>query len=339
MGGRQPAGQRGRTLRGMGLVMLMVATSAAWAGGSPLRAGDRYASERLTYNLTYRGLLTSFIGKNLAQVEMFAFAKPAEFNGDQGCRVAMTVDTEGYDFSEFMYPVRFRWESIVTPDLQRTLLVEEFDKGKDDDHRFYWMNWPEGAFSIYRKRELRSTSHSVWDEDYTEPVWEGDDGTVLPPFLTTFPAVENGKSYFLHKKTLKDSEHRSGIDGLTLIYRARRADLTDPGLQMIPVIHDGEVEMYRLTLLGQESIESLGQQRESDHVLIENVDLEKHSKGRMEIWLSRDDERVPLRLEVHAPVGKVSINLSRRQGSLPLEGCLGNGADTAPRSAGVGPLS
>ncbi len=290
----------------------------------PTKAVDATAVERFDYRLAYQGLLTAFLWKDLADVSIFSLPDTVRFGGSDGCKMVMTLSTERYSFAEVFHPVRYRWESTTSPDLSRTYLTEERDTGSNREHNVVLMDWPNKRFSVYRKREKKLVDAYWEDSSVPVQVWETTENPALPPFLRDYPLLDGKYSYFIPYKSKKTLNTDTGVDPLAMIYRIRRHDFTTKPDHYIEVTHDNKVNRYHARLVQREVLQINDAERRSLRIVVIPEGEAKHGKGQMDLWLSDDARRLPLRFEVKAPVGLLRIGLVnyRTREDSPLGGCI-----------------
>lgn len=282
------------------------------------------ASEQQHYRISYRGVFTAYIWKDLADMGLYTFAESEPFNGVPVCRLSMTIDTRNYGFAEFSYPVRLRYDALHAADLSRTYLVSDHDEGVENVHNIYWFDWTEKSLRSYRKRQyLLVNPHKVgssffWEKD--EYAWEQSGEESLPEFLQDYPRVGDDLSYLIHAKTTAISEP-AGVDVLTMLYALRAYDYAQSLPDPLAVIHKNKLGYYQLKLMGKESVQLAGQRQQALHVRIKKEDNRPGSMGQLDVWLSDDEQHHILRLEVAARVGLIRVEMTGRQGGAMPGGC------------------
>lgn len=271
------------------------------------------STEYLGYKLSYSGLFTMFVWKNLADVVLFAQPEKGTFEGENSCEVVMKLSTENYAFAETFHPVRYQWSSTGSPDLRRTFLIETTDKGASDSHDVVWLDWKSGSFELYRKREKKSTRRSFWEDEATiEYFWEEDGKKGLPPFLTHYPKLEGDRSYLIHDKTINGIESDGVIDPLSMIYLIRQHDFEAHGDLVREVTMDDEIESYRARYLDKEVL-NIGFS-EVPTILVEVTNNDKNmaeqEQGWLKIWLTADAKRIPVMFKLEAPAGRMRVQIT-----------------------------
>lgn len=261
----------------------------------------------LEYRLSYSGLLTGFIWKELADVTLALSPEKTEFQGKPAARISMVVDTTHYGFAETLHPLRYRWESILSPDLQRTLLVRIVDKGVNDSHEVAWYNWERGEIDLFRKRKQVDKSIPIFD---SAPIleWEKDKLPPAPSFIDSYPPVAPGLSYLYHSKHKKEKLKVDAIDPLTMLFALSRHDYGVESAHTLQILLDDDQAPYRAQLFGKESLKRGACADQALKVAISRGD-EKGEEGAMTMWVSDDDRHIPLRVDVEAPLGSLHVVL------------------------------
>ncbi len=281
-------------------------------GPYPGHAEPSLPSEQLHYRLAYRGLLTSFIWKRLADVTFSTAPGALEFQGMDSCRHTFTLTTEKYAFAELLQPVRYRWQGTVSRDLQTLYLIEEIDEGRDNKHDVYWFDWANAAVERYRRREKEREQHNLFDPTPAEEHWEKDGKKPLPAFLQHYPLLKGGLEPLIHKRSYRQPESRKVIDPLTMIYALRRHDFSK-GPKLMNVAADDEALPFRAVLKGREMIRQNGEEVRALKVKVVPESEEYRDKGYIDLWLRDDATRIPLRFIIDAPLGHMRVELKSAQ--------------------------
>ncbi|WP_127475728.1 DUF3108 domain-containing protein [Sulfurivermis fontis] len=303
--------------------LLLLAGTPAWAVGEPPL---HQAGERLDYRISYRGVFTAYVWKDLADMALYAFPGRERFNGAPICRATMTVDTRNYGFAEFSYPVRLRYDALAAPDLSFTHLVSDHDDGVENIHNVMWFDWEHERIKYYRKRlyvpaEPRQVGPRFsWETD--EHRWEADGKERLPAFLTDYAPVGDGLSYLIHDHTRRRIREGAAMDPLTMLYALRTYDYDVRPEREIAVVHKEQIGRYVVRLLGRETMQANGQTQEVLHVRVRKHDAAVGAPGQLDVWLADDQQRVITRFDIEAKVGLIRVDQVGRQGSTMLGGCV-----------------
>jgi len=272
------------------------------------------ASERLDYRLSYSGLITGFFWKNLADVSFRLKPEAIKFRGAHACRLTMDVDTTHYTFAEIIHPVRYRWESTLTTNLQRTLLTRAIDEGKSNLHEVAWYDWDKRAIALFRKqKQLEDKKRQMPPEKYSN--------YAVPDFIHS-PGLEgNEMDYLTQTGHFKSALSGTAIDPLTMIQRIRshNFDLLDSVTMLVAL--DEELHQYSAHLEERISLKVNGQLHRTTLKIEITRASENGRDGVMYLWLSDSPERLPLRIDIDAPLGMIHLELQRAEENSEVKTC------------------
>ncbi|MEN8170368.1 MAG: DUF3108 domain-containing protein [Pseudomonadota bacterium] len=297
------------------LVMLLLFISL------PAHAQER---EQLHFHLSYSGLLTGFMWKELADVNLTLQPEETTFLDQPASRIEMTVSTEHYGFAESFHALRYRWESILTPDLQRIQLVRVIDEGDSNSHDVYWYDWSKDLISEFRKRKQIDVSIPMFDdEDGPKLEWEKDTFKRTPKFIDPYPPVTEKLGYLIQKKYHKGVLNGDAIDPLTMLMRLRHHDFHGENTILLNIINEESLEPYLARLSGTAELQFNGCTEQAIKIEIRRSN-HNGEDGVMHMWLSDDARRLPLRIDVDAPLGSLHIELQQVLPTTLSNSCNGN---------------
>jgi hypothetical protein len=289
------------------LAWLLLLTLGAPTAGLAADPGSASESNALHYRLSYSGIITGYIWKELADVTLHLTPEPDAFRGELAARLVMEVSTAGYSVAEAIHTLRYRWESLLSPDLQRTMLVRVIDQGDSDSHEVYWYDWQQKLIALYRKREQRDVSIPMFDSG---PIleWEGDHLPPAPEFIDPRPEVAPGLGYLMQSKQRPERLGDDAIDPLSMLLHLRQHDYHKENTRMLQIINEDDLAPYQARLVGMESL-----QRDDCHEAALKIEVRRHDdsgeEGVMTLWLSDDAQRLPLRIDVDASLGMLHVEL------------------------------
>ncbi len=285
-------------------------------------------TEALHYRLSYSGLVTGFLWKDLADMTLKLTPQQGSFRENPAARLSMEVSTAGYSIAEAIHPLRYHWESILTPDLKRTLLVRVIDEGESDSHEVYWYNWQDNTIAVFRKRKQLDHSIPLFDEE-PRLEWEKDFLLPVPTFIDSQQAVAPGLSYLLLANRLPGRLKRDATDPLTMFLQLRQHDFHTQKTLPLQIIHEDELAPYQARLVATEELQHGECTAQTMKIEVRRRD---HSgeKGLMTMWLSDDAQRLPLRFDVEAPLGMLHAKLQHTIPSSRNNSCAGNHPATNP---------
>ncbi len=308
------------SLLSMGAILALIASFSVTVGATEMERwrlaektidGDEY----LVYRLSYRGIFTAFVWKELADLALIAGHLPVTFEQQPGCHLQLKLSTENYSVAEALRPTRYQRRSIVDPTLQRALLVEEIEDSTEDEQNATWVNWADKRIELFRLRRQTTDDSAGFffddDDPYpAEPEWEEDGAKPLPAFLNTSPLLDGKYTPLVYDKSIDIPDLESLLDPLSLIFAARRhADNPEQDL-VFPVTFEDEIRYYRTHGLGREDVEIGGVPRSAHKLEIKRTRIEgAKDKELLVMWLSDDGQRIPLRFEIQTKVGKIKIHI------------------------------
>lgn len=280
------------------------------------------ASEKLQYRLSYSGLLTGFFWKKLADVNFNLTPELIQFRNKAACRLSMEVDTSAYLFAEMIHPVRYRWESTLSPNLQRTWLARAIDTGRSDIHEVSWYDWENSTISLFRKRKEIDKNHDSFESE-PEMIWEKNNYPPPTSFIDPHPPIENDLKQLIQTDKFKRSLSKPAIDPLAMIQRARYHPFKQTKELQMLVILDEELRHYQARLKEQSPLRIGDQLHPATlKIEIEIARMEENGlKGTMHLWLKDDASRLPLRIDIQAPLGMIHLELHQSNMTPKSEKC------------------
>ncbi len=271
--------------------------------------------EYLVYRLSYRGIFTAFVWKELADLALIAKRQPVNFQQQPGCSLELKLSTENYALAEALRPTRYRRHSIVDPSLRRALLVEEIEDSTEDEQNATWINWTEKRIELFRQRRQVDDDGAgfFFDDDAPYPAektWEEDGAKPLPAFLDTAPLLEGKYTPLIYDKSIDIPELDSLLDPLSLIFAARWHAGDAAQELTFPVTFEDEIRYYRAHSLGHDVIEVAGARLPAHKLQIKRTRIDgARDRELLIMWLSDDERRIPLQFEIQTKVGKIKIHI------------------------------
>ncbi|WP_198266244.1 DUF3108 domain-containing protein [sulfur-oxidizing endosymbiont of Gigantopelta aegis] len=262
--------------------------------------------EILHYKLSYRGLLTSLLWADLADVRMTFLTNKQTPEQQAAYQFELYLSTENYTKAEMFQPVRYTYTTTLDAALQRTVLVEEMDVGENQSHHFLWLDWQNKITQLFKNREKEKQSSGFLGLD-TKEVWEKEGGGTVPDFLKNYPLLDEQQA-LIHKESGDKIERSQVLDPLSLIYILRTLDFTsEPTAEKeIAVAVSDDIRIYQVKRMASEAISLNGESRQGIKYQIQ-TDAKK--ERRFYVWLSDDQKKIPLRMAMDAPLGKLEIDL------------------------------
>jgi len=273
---------------------------------------DRFpfsSGETLNYKLSYRGLLTSMIWADIANVQMTFNADIMNHDQSPGHQFAIWLSTENYKKAELIHAVRYAYKVSLDQQLKRALLIEEQDTGVNQEHEILWLDWINKRMELYKRREKQIIYAGLFREIESEQ-WEADGNKPLPEFLAAREihdiSDEEALSYFIHKESGDELRYQQILDPLSLIYKLRQTAFMPDENAEVPVAIGDDIRIYRVEHQGLEQIEMDSCLRPAIKYYIHLV---SNQDKAFYVWLSDDSKRIPLKFMMQAPLGKLVVVL------------------------------
>ena len=264
------------------------------------------AGEKLQYKLSYRGILTSMIQADIADASIEFVPNQTTLDNHRGHQFVLSLSTENYTKAEIIHPVRYTYTTTLDNGLQKTLQVEEIDNGKSQSHDFLFLDWAHRKTLLYKKREKEQLSSGFLNMD-SRYAWEADGEQDIPDFLRQYPPLENNLSYFIFDKQGDKITYPSVLDPLSLIYHLRTLPEQQIQDKTAVVIAD-DIYLYQIQQQGVETVKVSGREYQT---LKYKINRSEKAEKFFYVWISRDSRKLPVKMSMDAPLGKLEIDLQR----------------------------
>ncbi len=262
------------------------------------------AGEKLHYKLSYRGILTSMIWADIADATLEFVPDQSTLDGRRGHQFILSLSTENYTKAEIIHPVRYTYISTLDNSLKKTLQVEEEDDGRSQSHDFLFLDWADKKTLLYKKREKKELSSGFINQG-SQYVWEADGEQDIPDYLKHYPALENNLSYFIFDEQGDKISYSSILEPLSLIYHLRSLPKHKIRDEVAIIIAD-DIYPYQIEQQGSEVIKVAGKEYQT---IKYKINSKEKPKNLFYVWISQDKQRLPVRMSVKAPLGKLEIDL------------------------------
>ncbi len=267
------------------------------------------AGEKLQYKLSYRGILTSMIWADIADATLEFVPNQSTLDNHRGHQFVLSLSTENYTKAEIIQPVRFTYTTTLDNSLQKTLQVEEVDKGKSQSHDFLFLDWANKKTLLYKKREKEQLNSGFLNLD-SRYAWEADGEQDIPDFLRQYPPLENNLSYFIFDEQGDKITYSRILDPLSLIYHLRTLPEQKTQDETAVVIAD-DIYLYQIQQQGIEAVKVSGKEYQAVKY---KINRRQKPEKFFYVWISQDSQKLPVRISMDAPLGKLEIDL---QGVIP----------------------
>jgi hypothetical protein len=267
-------------IRFLGGLWLLVIGSVAGAAG-----GD----ESLNYRVHYEGLLSGMTRVAIADVSLYSTATP-ELQVH-----TLHLSSAGYGMVDALYPIRYRLRSLYHLSGKQLLAFERYKRGRKFKHDLAWVDAEHS-----RVRYLRADHKGQAAE--------------LPrmarPWISEAPFVPVADT---------PSPVAPGVLDRLILLQVVRQQVPATGKILTFSLTDGRKRYrYQVEWLGADRLEldGRGQQAWQLRVHGQEIDGNGNAVGEaahapIELWLSADSQRLPLRLQIDHAVGSFTVDLAR----------------------------
>ena len=249
------------------------------------------------------------IWADLADVKMTYLSNKKTPDRKNAYQFKLYLSTENYTKAEIFQAVRYTYTTTLDASLQRTVLVEELDTGENQSHDFLWLNWQNKTTQLFKKREKEQETYGFMGMD-VRYVWEKDGVQIVPEFLGTYPLLEKHQSYLIHKEFGDIIEHSQILDPLSLIYILRAMDFGSETnvVKEFSIAVSDDIRLYQVTQVALEEITLHGKIRKG---IKYKIQTDEKKDNYYYVWMSNDEKKIPLRMAMDAPLGKLEIDLMK----------------------------
>lgn len=304
-----------RCIRLCGLWLLLLTLAAPAVAETPA-----YVGERLTYTISYNGILSAMNRIEIADAVLKT--DESAFDGQPVFHSQLQVSTEAYGKMERFYPLRYRFESYFSTDLERTLLFDEQKKTKKDQREIVWVNWRRGVAKRYKSAPVESKASSSAEDEYEfsttkAPVKRKHQKRrgQLPRKLS---GLTKGTEVFRKASGAKLGRMNAILDQLSLLQAVRARELVIGQEIKLPALDGNDLLDYRIKVVKRERIEQQGRVWDTYKLQFDgfkqgdaNAEMEHPP---MYVWLTTDERRVPVRFVSDYALGRFAGELRVNEG-------------------------
>ncbi len=260
---------------------------------------DLLLGESLKYTVSFRGLLSSMIWLDVLDINITSASKPVEFEQQWVYHFSLYLTTEAYKKSELLWRTRYRANSYINKGLTHSLLLEYAYK---DKQRAYWFSSKKKQLIIYREQKKQKQGGILgFGGDW---VLEKPQPELLPPYLA--------KHY---PNLLKDKVIDLGYsawDYLSFFQMLRIWDFSKYPTRTAMVYSSKGLLHYQIAKLKLEPIEVMDKvwRAIKFRIVLENPN-EKTKASKFYFWLSDDNQRLPLKIQIESSYGEFGMELKQ----------------------------
>ncbi|MBF0256548.1 MAG: DUF3108 domain-containing protein [Gammaproteobacteria bacterium] len=257
-----------------------------WLG--PAQARDY---EYLEFEIGYTGSFSS--NKEIKVAKAVWSSKPAVVQEDSD--LSLRISSEGYSKLESMFPFRLCHQSDYSPKQRRTLGFNTFIRaGRELESLKVRFDWPA---MLLRREKAEAELHNNRSD----------------PFDLMGGVVRTDIKW--QRNSSKDKVSKLMLDRISMLQHLRKMRLNQGLVVNVPVT-DGERELEYWASISEEDLPGImGKSWPSYRINFETFDLHP-KKDRpihppVDVWISRDNRRLPLRMAGNYPFGRIDARLVR----------------------------
>ena len=277
-----------RKMMRSGVVMIAALVMFA-AVQTPSVAAQMRLGERLEYTFSFRGLVTGFASIDIAHAVIAVAEETDSIQGREVYLTTLDLSTAAFDMAEMLYPIRYSYRTWLEPGGQMPLLVNEYLETDEVSEELLWFD-----------RDNLMGYRYVKQDDPPEQV-------DLPPdhLLAKLDRTEGDGSLLVRKNKLEISDG-AVWDYLSMLFRLRYLELDSGAVFRLPLYNGKRIKEYRIEVVREPL--KLGPDWRRPAFRLSLQEVRKGSATRSSVtrvWVSDDEERLPLRFYVERSIGVV----------------------------------
>ena len=247
--------------------------------------------ERFEYNVVYKGPVTSYKPLDISKA---IWSGPGVNSGDTS-EVSVLITSEKHMKVEMMFPFRYCFKTKFNRSSKRSLGFEHSQRaGTKAQHISAQFDWKR---QILRSKRLKAELP----------------GVSLNPF--------DGFRQEIHRPKVKWKTHSEKsillpnklLDQISMVQYLRMLPLKAGQVISIPLSDGIRMLAYWVDVMYDNKVKAAGRRWKAFRLRFETFDpvMDKAPHPPVDIWLSRDKRRIPLRLSSSFQMGEVDIHLTR----------------------------
>jgi hypothetical protein len=254
--------------------------------GASVAANAPVPGERLEYTLKFRGLVTGFVEVDIARMTLAVEQDMGRVDENPTFITNLQLTTEPYQKAELFYPVRLHYRSWLDAGDLHPLVAVKSLKTRDEKEELFWFDYDTGQAHHYQSGE--STKR------------EGDRPPKSLQGITALSDEQWGDLLQVHQVSFGGIE---ALDYISFLHRLRTMPLAS-GTRIVISAFDGKKINAYHAKVDQERLVRAGWNRPALRVSLWEIDSKSGKKsGKVDLWLSDDDERLPLRFYAERTFG------------------------------------
>ncbi|MEN8179710.1 MAG: DUF3108 domain-containing protein [Pseudomonadota bacterium] len=265
------------------IVVLLLLTAVLF----PAQAAQMRLGERLEYTFSYQGIFSGFMQMNIARAVFDVQPVVDTIQGRGTVLTTLNLTTEPFGKAELLYPIRYRYRSWMEPERQAPVVVSEYLETDKISEELLWFD-----------RENRLGYCFVKGDEATEV------GAKPPDFLLDKAGLTEGDGPRLTQENRQEFSDEGVWDYLSLLYRLRFLDLAPGRIFELPLYNGKRIKQYQVEV-SRERLELAGWNLPAFKLSLYEAWEEKRQESTTSVWVSDDEQRLPLRFYVQRAFGDV----------------------------------
>jgi len=253
-----------------------------------------FEGESLTFQAYYQGLFSAQKRLGIADVHWKTQRLDLGMPEKATIETRMDVSSEAYDFVESLYPFRLVYRSLISLGPVTSIAYEVFDSTKKHGRELIWLDAESRLALRFRDG----------DEDKQNTDIE------LPSVIADWGSQLQGYQFY------KQAEYKAlphMLDKMAMLQRVRGEKLSVGTQIEIPVFDGKRQYLYRVSIVDREPLTMLNRSWDTLKIKFDGYRI-KHDESKKDhdtvwVWLADTAQRIPLRFEHRATIGRFVIEL------------------------------
>ena len=252
-------------------------------------------AETFNYGVKFKGALSGFSWASLGNATITT-RNIASCQGWGAClNTRVTMSSKGHSFLESVYPTRIHYQTFFQKKPLRTIAFEKREKKTKSKYQPY--GYRHKLVTISRNG-TNATYHALWSS--------GDKLSAANAYFVS-KKYNGGKNPFV-RSTATTGISKNSLDRWAMIYSARFLPLENGYSKSFPGTNGTMKLTYSASVAGKEPVSARGKTYDAWKVAIIETKGGK-KQPTLYLWVSDDQERLPLQIQMAEKIGKVRFNL------------------------------
>ena len=269
-------------MRAILTIVLLLVTSLATA-------------ETFNYTIKFKGALSAFSWASLADGSIETRKLDACYGRGSCLNTRVRMSSKNHKLLETLYPTRFFYQSFLRENPAQTIAFEKREKKNDSEYQPYG----------YRHK-LVTISKDGSKASYLE-LWSSGEPLSSAEAKLVSTDHSGGQPLAVRKRKTSAIE-KNALDRWAMIHTARFLPFRPGYSERFPGTNGKDRMSYQVELAGSETIQVRGKNRDAWKISI--VETKKGKRQpTLYLWISQDEKRIPLQVEMEESIGKVRFYL------------------------------